>query len=76
MDGMKRFDTNQSGFMTPFGDFNVVLRKGERLNSHFFLKTATYFNKFIIQTKLHDFNMGGSKFMYFGRNGAKLSKLD
>lgn len=59
-----------------FGDFNVVRKPDERLNSTFCPSTAAEFNKFITDTGLLDLNMGGRKFTYFCVDGCKLSKLD
>lgn len=59
-----------------FGDFNVVRRQEERLNSHFCPASASDFNNFIQAAALKDFSMGGHKYTYFCQDGAKLSKLD
>lgn len=41
-----------------FGDFNVVRRQEERLNSQFCPASASSFNDFILAADLRDFNMG------------------
>jgi len=58
------------------GDFNVVRRRDERLNSHFCASSALAFNRFIQTADLHDLKMGGYKFTFFQQVGGKLSKLD
>ncbi|KAI3751226.1 hypothetical protein L2E82_22274 [Cichorium intybus] len=64
------------GSWVMFGDFNVVRRSEERFNSLFCPESASAFNRFIFEADLHDFNMGGEKFTFMSRVGAKLSKLD
>lgn len=59
-----------------FGDFNAVRRMDERFNSIFCPASASAFNKFILDAELRDFSMGGEKFTFMARVGAKLSKLD
>lgn len=59
-----------------FGDFNVVRRQEERINSMFCQSSANYFNKFIELAGFHEPKMGGFRFTYFQKAGAKLSKLD
>ncbi|KAL7608841.1 uncharacterized protein LOC111895805 [Lactuca sativa] len=58
------------------GDFNVVRRSEERINSIFCMRSANDFNHFICLSKLNDLKMGGQRFTYFQTRGAKLSKLD
>ena len=67
---------NIDGIWLFCGDFNTVRRRDERSNSVFCPNSAASFNLFISQAGLHDYNMGGSKFTYMSRVGAKLSKLD
>lgn len=59
-----------------FGDFNVVRRPEERINSIFCQSSAKYFNNFIEHAGLYEPKMGGFRFTYFQRAGVKLSKLD
>lgn len=59
------------------GDFNVVCRRDEQVNSRFCHISADDFNEFILSYALHDLRMGGYKFTYFRpEDGGKLSKLD
>lgn len=58
------------------GDFNVVCRLEEQINSVFCPISASAFNKFICRGELTDLKMGGHRFTYFKTNGVKLSKLD
>lgn len=59
-----------------FGDFNVVRAAEERINSTFCHSSANHFNNFIEAAGLKELKMGGFRFTYFQRAGAKLSKLD
>ncbi|KAM0029767.1 putative RNA-directed DNA polymerase [Helianthus debilis subsp. tardiflorus] len=68
---------NSFGGMWVFlGDFNEVRRQEERLNSEFVAVNAQYFNQFITQADLVEYQMGGRKFTYRSDNGDKMSKLD
>lgn len=58
------------------GDFNVVCRPKEEINSVFFPLSANAFNQFIRNGELTDLKMGGQRFTFFKTQGAKLSKLD
>ncbi|XP_023766956.1 uncharacterized protein LOC111915534 [Lactuca sativa] len=59
-----------------FGDFNVVRRQEERINSMFCQSSANYFNKFIELSGFHEPKMGGFRFTYFQKSRAKHTKLD
>ncbi|XP_023741470.1 uncharacterized protein LOC111889557 [Lactuca sativa] len=67
---------NKPGNWILFGDFNVVRRSDERFNSQFCPSSASTFNGFIHEATLFGFSMGGEKYTYMSRVGAKLSKLD
>nr|KAJ0199611.1 hypothetical protein LSAT_V11C600310020 [Lactuca sativa] len=58
------------------GDFNVVRCPEERINSEFCHRSANAFNNFIQDCELTNLKMGGQRFTYFRKVGAKLSKLD
>lgn len=58
------------------GDFNVVRRSGERVNSHFCARSAFVFNRFISEAGLTNHIMGGNKFTFFCSCELKPSKLD
>nr|KAJ0222743.1 hypothetical protein LSAT_V11C200067800 [Lactuca sativa] len=59
-----------------FGDFNVVRKKDERLNSAFCKYSAADFNQFIIDAGLKEFKMGRMKYTYYREEGHKFSKID
>lgn len=46
------------------------------MNSQFCHGSATYFNDFISDADLHEFRMGGRKFMFYREEGHKFSKID
>ncbi|XP_023732207.1 uncharacterized protein LOC111880022 [Lactuca sativa] len=58
------------------GDFNVVRRQTERINSRFCSNSAQDFNQFINNNSLQDLRLGGFNFTYYRQEGRKLSKLD
>ena len=58
------------------GDFNVVRRPEERINSVCCPISASVFNQFIYRGEFIDLKMGGQRFTFFKTQGAKLSKLD
>ncbi|XP_021995662.1 uncharacterized protein LOC110892828 [Helianthus annuus] len=64
------------GMWILLGDFNDVRGPEERCNSEFVSLNASFFNQFIENADLLEYQMGGRQFTYRSDNGAKLSKLD
>ncbi|GJX93118.1 reverse transcriptase domain, reverse transcriptase zinc-binding domain protein [Tanacetum coccineum] len=58
------------------GDFNVVRRQEDRLNSQINVKEIEDFNNFINITRLVEIPLGGRKFTRISDDGLKFSKLD
>lgn len=59
-----------------FGDFNVIRRHDDRLNSQVNIKEMEDFNTFINTSQLVEIPMGGRKFTRVSDDGLKFSKLD
>ncbi|KAF5760166.1 putative RNA-directed DNA polymerase [Helianthus annuus] len=65
-----------SGMWVFLGDFNDVRCPEERLNSEFIAINAQFFNHFITEADLVEYQMGGRQYTYMSDNGTKMSKLD
>ncbi|KAI3815121.1 hypothetical protein L1987_14777 [Smallanthus sonchifolius] len=64
------------GLWVFLGDFNEVRDASERVSSEFVAFNADWFNKFIEDAEVTEYNMGRHQFTYMSDNGKKLSKLD
>ncbi|KAJ0641962.1 putative RNA-directed DNA polymerase [Helianthus annuus] len=64
------------GMWVFLGDFNDVRSQEERRNSEFIVTNAHYFNLFIREADLVEYQMGGRQYTYRSDNGMKMSKLD
>ncbi|XP_022007933.1 uncharacterized protein LOC110907231 [Helianthus annuus] len=67
---------SQPGMWVFLGDFNDVRRPEERFNSEFNSMNAHFFNQFIEDADLVEYQMGGKKYTYRSDNGTNMSKLD
>lgn len=57
-------------------DFKVVRYASDRFNSSFCHYTTSYFNHFIADSGLHEFNTSGMKYTFQREDDMKFSKLD
>ncbi|KAJ0475516.1 putative RNA-directed DNA polymerase [Helianthus annuus] len=65
-----------NGLWVFLGDFNDVRSPEERWNSEFVAVNAEFFNQFISEADLVEYQMGGRQYTYKSDNGVKMSKID
>ena len=59
-----------------FGDFNEVIKEGERRGTNFDKIGATELEKFIEKNELEDMKIGSNNFTWFNKKCTKMSRLD
>lgn len=72
-DELSLIKANRNARWIIMGDFNVVRRQTERVNSRFCPNSVDDFNQFINNNSLQDLRMGDFNFTYYRQEGRKTS---